>query len=429
MKKKIKVITAVLVVLAVASAAFMAASIVIKKKADVVVDTSDFKMAKSTYTAALSGSGSLEYPIMQTDFSDVFYLANPDGSAAFLQYSGNKLTAYSGKVKSVNISVTCSDEKIPAKVYYIERDGDVTGFGLYTNSISNADVKIHEYAFFKLTAMPKGYDMSGALLLVDFEKSNFADDKIYTEAYKVNLSNGDAERITSNNGRLVGTNGALREDWTMLTDDFLKNVTGDPLFLSGRNYNLDDVGYKADIIKLNGTRKPKVKIENILGFWVKNTKYGFAFLRSTDGGFQCVLNKNGEENSYKSFKSEYYLHYLQDGDYVANKDTITFTQLLSGRDTVFSDVSFVVAPTVLSVNPGGNMAVLASEGIQNSKGANIQKLVVCNLKSATSVSYEEPYIYSSDYANFFWVDDNTLIHVRPLNDDGTGLQYVVLKVK
>jgi len=428
--KKFKVITVVLTALAVVSAGFMVMSVVLKMHAGGGVDTSDFRMEESAYSKAVKSSGQISFPVMQTDFRDVFYLADPSGKVQFLQYNDGKLEKYAGEVKTVKVSVKCSNENIPAVVYYIKRDKKITGCGLYTNKISKADVKIHEYAFFKLTDMPAGYDRSGALLLVDFEKDNFADsEKIYTEAFSVSLSSGETERIASNNGRTVDNKGAMREDWAMLTDDFLNTARKAPLFLSGRNYNLDETGYKTDIIKLHGTRKPSVEVRNMIGFWAKLTDYGYAFLRSTKGGFQCVLNKDGKENAYKTLKGDFYSHYLQDGDYIFNKDTKTFTQLLSGKDKAFSDIVFAAAPQTLSVNPGGKRAVLASNGTANPKGANIQKLVICNLETGTQVSYEEPYIYSSEYSNFFWIDDSTLLHVRPLNDDGTKLQYVVLNIE
>lgn len=430
MKRKFNIIIAILTALAVASAAFMVVTIVFRRNAGGGIDTSDFKIEKSAYSKAVKASGQISFPVMQTDFKDVFYLADPNGKVRFLQYDDDKLSDYSGEVKTLKVSVKCSDENIPAVVYYIERDKKVTGCGLYTNKISKADIKIHEYAFFKLTDMPKGFGKDGALLLIDFEKDNFADsEKIYTEAFSVSLSSGETRRIASDNGRTVDTKGALREDWAMLTDDFLSNAQNDQLFLSGRNYTLDQAGYKTDIIKLRGTKKPGVEVSNMVGFWARLTDYGYAFLRNTEGGFQCVLNKGGEENAYKTLKGDFFSHYLQDGDYIFNKDTSTFTQLLSGKDKTFSDISFEAAPETLSISPNGKRAVLASPGTANPKGANIQKLIICNLETGTQVSYEEPYVFSTEYSNFFWVDNSTLLHARPLNDDGTKLQYVVLNIE
>lgn len=404
----------------------MTATFIVKKKAQ--ASYKEYSMANSEYTMAVSGSGALELPLLQTDFRDVFYLANPDGSATFLQLKDNVLAQYSGEVKKVDIKVTCSNEVIPATIHYIERKGTVTGFGIYTNVISDADVKIHEFAYFKLTQMPKGLDIKGALLLIDFEKNNFViNDKIYTEAFSVNLTNGDTKRVVLEKGRTIDTKGAMREDWAMMTDYFLQSAAKEPLFLSGRNYNLDEIGMRTDIIKLNGKKKPKVLVSDMLGFWAKVTDYGIAFVRQSNDAFECFLNDNGEEHAYLKIQGHYYRDYLQDGEYVLHKDTLKFTNLLSGDEIQVSDVGFAKQPEVLSVSPDGKRAVVAGQTTQQAKGLILQKLCICNLETGTATIYEEPFLY--EYSTFYWADNNTFVHARPKNDDGTGLQYVVMNIQ
>ncbi len=127
--KKFRVITVVLTALAVVSAGFMVMSIVLKMHAGGGVDTSDFRMEESAYSKAVKSSGQISFPVMQTDFRDVFYLADPSGKVQFLQYNDGKLEKYAGEVKTVKVSVKCSNENIPAVVYYIKRDKKITGCG------------------------------------------------------------------------------------------------------------------------------------------------------------------------------------------------------------------------------------------------------------------------------------------------------------
>ena len=88
----------------------------------------------------------------------------------------------------------------------------------------------------KLTAKPAGYG-EGYLLLADFDKNNFyKEEKLYSEIYNFNLAKSSASTYVSNHTRMIDKNGTFRQDWTLLTDDFVKNLGNSKYFLSSRNH-------------------------------------------------------------------------------------------------------------------------------------------------------------------------------------------------
>lgn len=422
--KKYKILIPVLSVIAAASIVF--ALILPKTFNDAgVTTTKPFVFAESKYTPMLSFSGSVDFPLLQTDIDNLFYLANPDGSAAFYEYTGSGLAPYKGKVYTLQIKAACSNQNIPVKLSYVKKGGAITGFGLFTTKISKTDVKIFEYAFFKVTKLPAGYGKSGALLLIDFDKENFyLNDKLYSEAFILNTGTGEMKRLTTDLARTVALNGAFRADWILLNDGFLESLGSKAFFLSSRDYNLDQKGLISDILT-NADRRPERTVKGILGLWARVTNKGTAYLRKTDKGFKSVLLTNKKEQLIKDFTGDYFKDYLLSGNYIFNRSSGVLTNLLSGKETATGYVTASVN-SILSVNPNGSFAVVASTDGSGVKAS--QSLAICDLSNSTVKTVTEPLIFSQTAANFCWADNNTLLHLRPGGEDGTGLGYCVIKM-
>lgn len=422
--KKYKILVPILSILTVASFVFLVFSI--KHGKNTVKTVEPFTIANSKYSAMLLKTGAINYPLLATDFDNIFYMADPSGNIAYYEYSSEGLVPYKGKVSTLSLEVTCSNQDIPVKLSYIQQGNKITGFGLFTTGISKASVKIYDYAFFKMTALPACYGDSGALLLIDFDKNKFyQNNKLYTEALILNIHSGDTERLVTNNSRTIDSVGAFRSDWVMLNDDFLKSLRSNPLFLSSRDYTLDQKGSIADILTVASLRPPRV-VKGILGLWARVAEKRIYFLRSTVNGFKSVVLLDKKESTVKEFSGDYFKDYLCSGNYVFNIKSMVLSNLITGEEKVLKN-AVVNSSSVLSVSPDGTKAVIATAE-STAGGAQVkQTLGLYDLKSGLSRSVAEPLIFLKNKANFCWIDNNTLLHLRPKNDDGTGLSYCVLK--
>jgi len=390
----------------------------------------EFSLAGSKYTPMLTHSGTLDFPPLQTDIDNIFYTVNPtDGTVGFYEYSPAGLAPYNGTVNTIEKTVTCSNQDIPVTLYYIEAAGKITGFGLFTPAISQAPVNIYEYAFFKITALPSGYGTGGALLLIDFDKNNFwIKDKLFTDAFVIGLDsdNTKTRRLTTDNARTVDSSGGLRSDWIILTDDFLENVGGKAYFLSSRDYALDKKGQVSELLSIAEPKPPRV-VTDMLGLWARVTENGIAYLRATQTGFDSILFADNKESVIKSFTGDYFKDYLSCGNYLFNKKSLVLTDLLTGTEKTLMNIQAGSA-AFLSVSPDGAWAVIASPGTGETPAKAGQTLVFYSLATDAVKTVAEPLLFSQTNANFCWTDNNTLFHLRPAGDDGTGLGYCFIKM-
>lgn len=388
-----------------------------------------FTLSQSGYTPRLTLAGSPDLPPLQTDIKNLFYTVNPDnGEVRFYEYAAGALLPYGGTVSVTEKTVTCSSQKLPVKLYTVEKDGITAGYGLFTAG-DQTTPQVYDYAFFKVAALPPAYGSDGALLLVDFDKNNFwLNDRVYTEAFIIGLQGSGVEtkRLTTDNARTVGERGALRSDWLLLTDGFLATLGSKPYFLSSRDYTLDKKGLVADILTLADPKPPRI-ITGILGLWARVTEKGPAYLRATQTGFDCIVYEDKTETVLKSFSGDYFKDYLSSGNFVLNKTSLVLTDLLSGTEKTLTGVQADKA-AFLSVSPDGLRAVIATPGAGDMRAKAQQTLVLYNIATNEAETFTEPLLFSQTNANFCWADNNTLFHLRPINDDGTGLGYCFIKM-
>ncbi len=413
MEKKIKIITAVLAVVAIVSGVVFFLTSVDKapvKKDNPPVEYS-YEQSEYTMSENLSVKGADGEIYLPTDFDNVYYTADLKGSVKFFEYSGGQMIASTLAVKQIKTNLAATYEKIPVTVNYIEKDGKACGYGVFTSDMS-ADVDVYSYAFVKLTAKPSGYG-EGYLLLADFDKNNFYKaDKIYSEIYNVDLASGKTSTYVSNNTRLIDKNGSFRQDWTMLTDDFIENLGGAKYFISSRYYNESEKGKRADIMELSNAYRPKVVVEDILGMWFVNDANGMHFLRKTENGFANMCG----DRVLTEFEGDYFTDYMQSGKYLINKKSLEIIDLMTGEIKTLKDIN-IASADVFSVSPDGTKAVFASYGKVNENGTPIQTVVYCTTdNSAQPVIYSEPLLFDES-AGFVWVDGGVM-SVRAL--DGTG---------
>lgn len=419
--KALKIIAAVLAATTVVSAA---AFFLTKDKnpsgkpseKDAIVYSYD----NSEFTKALSVKGANGEIFLPTDLENVYFTADLQNKVSFFEYANGAFSASALPVKQVKTNLSATYEKIPVTVNYIEKDGKTFGVGVYASDAN----KVYPYAFVKLTNKPSGYG-SGYLLLADFEKENFYKaEKIYSEIYNFDLTSGNASTYVSNNTRLIDKNGAFRNDWTMLTDDFIANLGGAKYFFSSRYYTADEKGTRADIMVLSDAYRPEIVAKDILGTWFVNDANGMHYLRKTDKGFANVVNQNKSEKVLTEFDGDYLTDYLQDGKWLINKKSLVVTDLMTGATKTLKDIEITAFDTV-TVSPDGNKFVFGAKGIRNANGAIVQQVVICTADgSKEPVSYAEPLLFAES-SDFVWLDNGNVMFTRATVADGSKIASVV----
>ena len=377
-----------------------------------------YEQSVYTQSPSLSVKGANGEIFLPAGVENVYFTASLSGEINFYEYSGGSMVASSAEKKQIKTNLKATYETIPVTVNYIEKGGKICGFGVFTSDMS-ADVDVYAYAFVKLTEKPSGYG-DGYLLLADFDKDNFYKaDKIYSEIYNFNLSNGSASTYVSNNTRLIDKNGSFRQDWTMLTDDFIANLGGKKYFISSRYYNESEKGKRADIMVLSNAYRPEIVVEDILGLWFVNDSNGMHYLRKTDNGFANILRNGNEERVLAEFEGDLFADYLQCGKYIINKKSLLMTDLMTGAAQTLKDID-ISSAEVFSVSPDGCKAVFASLGEENSLGTPVQSIIYCTVDgSAEPVSFSEPMLFCES-SGFVWLDNSSVMSVRPLSGDGSS---------
>ncbi len=384
-----------------------------------------FSYEQSAYTTstALSVKGANGEIFMPTDFENIYYTATLNNEISFYDYAGGAMTKSALEVKSVSAKLKASRETIPVTVKYIEKDGRACGYGVFTSDMDSG-VDAYSYAFVKLTAKPAGYG-GGYLLLADFDKDNFYKvNKLYSEIYNFDLSGGKTSTYVSNHTRMVDINGTFRQDWTILTDDFIRNMGNGKYFLSSRYYNESDKGNRADVMVLSNAYRPKIEVEDILGVWFVIDSNGMHYLKNTDSGFAIISNADGKETVHDNFEGNWKTDYMQCGKYLINRKTLVMTDLLSGMKKTLEGINIENAD-IFSVNADGTKAVFASYGEINANGTPVQSVTYCTTdNSASPVTYAEPMLFSES-GDFIWLDASSVMSVRATTADGKTAGSVV----
>lgn len=427
---KNKALSVVAIVLAVATVVSVAVFFLTKNKNGNSPlapknETVEYSFDDSEYSKTVSVIGKNGEIFLPSDINGIYFTADLQNNVAFYEYTNGTFTASSLEVKQISTSLAASKENIPVTVKYIEKDGKVFGCGVFTSDMDTS-VEVYSYAFVKLINKPAGYG-EGYLLLADFEKENFyKSEKIYSEIYNFNLANGKASTYVSNNTRLIDKNGAYRNDWTMLTDEFIANLGNGKYFISSRYYTGAERGIRSDIMVLSGDYRPKIVAEDIIGTWFVNDANGMHYLKKTDTGFANIVNMGGAENVLANFDGDFFADYMLSGNYLINRNTLVATDLLSGATKTFANIDIKNAD-YFTISNDGTKAVFAKHGKTNANGTVIQTLIFCTADGAAEpVIYSEPMLYS-ELTDFVWLDNASVIYGRATVADGSASGSIIYK--
>ncbi len=351
-------------------------------------------------TGFVKSTGQGNYPLLSAGIDGFFYEANPGGVFTFYKYADGSFAKYDD-VETAPVSVECSAQEIPATIYYIKVGDEISGCGLFTTAIRTESVEIYNYAFFRLVTMPEDYGNGDSMLLVDFDKVDFAkEEKTYSEIYSYDTGSGKSAKLTGDNGRLVDEIGRERTDWAVMTDNLLDSCGGKKLYLSGRNYNLNTLNDTADVLLINDTaKKPTVEAQGILGAYLKVTDDGLVYMRASSGGFDCIRNGvDGTETKIASLAGDY-KSYLRCGDYLLSKDTLVLTNIVSGESKTLSTA--ITAPTAFSIND--------SKLVLFKNGSDTQQLSFIDLASGTEKLMEDASLFAPEIERAAWLPDGSFM--------------------
>ena len=356
----------------------------------------------------------VDYPLIQTDMDGVYLSANPYGLLEFYEAQNGTFTPCAD-TQTMDIQVTCSHQEIPTKLYYIEREGRVTGYGLFLTTLYEDDVRLYDYAFFHLTDMPEGYG-SGKMLLVDFDEGDFARaDKTYTEVFSLDMATGKSTRMTSDNGRTVDNLGRLRTDWAQMNEALLQ-LGGTKLYLSGRNYQLDST--TADIIRNNDTSntKPTWVASGLWEKWMHTEDGTLYYAKETESGFEVYsMDASGKETKCGAY-AQSIDGYLFSGDYMLEKNTLALKRVSTdeSKGTLKTD-SVRTAPAYFSVSPDGTKAAVLFDG-------ETQSALLCDLTAGKSELVQDKGLFTTSCDQLAWLTDGSFLTVA---ETETGYETLV----
>lgn len=420
MSKKFKIIIPVLCVLLAGSIvlALIVTGIIGSKKITAEnADTSN----QSGYSEAVSFSGTSNYPYMQTEIKNIFYSVEPSGKVTFFEIKNNSFSAYSGKTETINANFTSSNENITIKVYYIVKKDKTIGYGLYKNDSADGNKKINTFVFARLLNMPSAYSGRGKMLLIDTNADDiYSADKTYSDAYSLNMTSGNASRITTERDRGVGKNGAFVDDWFIVTDSLISSVKNYPLFISGRFYS-SDTSNTYDVF-FNTSYSFERKVSQTFGTYLREVNGGYVFLKKTSDGFMSAKRINGKSDNKKiaAFKGDINKDFIFCGNWVFDKNNYIFTNLINGKSYSAGKISaektdrFIVSPEsdkfVLYCTSGSSQAIV----LFNSKTGSTK---ILSEKSNSE-------IYDLSAANNCWIDNDTFMDTS-FNSDKSSTYKII----
>lgn len=397
--KILNIIICVLLALGIASAIAVFGFGLGKHKPQVITKEAEPK-ADSVYRKAKSAEINLNVPLLSSGIDSVFYTADPSGKFEFYEFKNNEFKKLESE--SVSYTVPMSGQKIPAEITYIEKDGKISGFGLYSSDGTDDTVHGYDYIFFKLT------NVSGKnLLLASTDKNEFYKaDKIYNEAFTVSLSGGEGKMYFNQKYRTVDESGTSRRDYTVFTEKSLKNNA----FFTGRFYSIDDGRY--DVMKKSGN-ETRI-LQNASDFYISNDR----FLRQEKDKL-ILIDKN--EKVIHTLDGELGKNLSRFGDFLTDKDG-KFYNLKTGENIKFEKAELLDG-FFTSVSPDGAKLILC--GVPSDDKNGNHRIILQDLKTGKQKIITEPCIYKPEYPFIEWIDnDKFIINIRPTETDGVAAAVI-----
>lgn len=277
--------------------------------------------ATANYKNDLTSSGVNDLPYLKTDIDSIFYTMSTDGEVKFYSFADNIFTPVDAS-GTYDVTVVMSEQNVSAEVTYIEKDGVISGYGLYTGKTDGFD--LYPYAFFRLTDYGADYEKAystSCLLLVDTTEDDFySNDKIFEEPFIFKFSDSSCTRMLSEANRTVGIEGTKRSDYSLINDCVIDGSAAHQLFFSGRQYAEDDT--RVDLLRTGGSGNNVDNIrvaQDVIGYWAKYVDGDIMYLSVDDNNSVTVERydtDSDEAEVIKTFDGVGRDDILVSGDYV-----------------------------------------------------------------------------------------------------------------
>ena len=361
-----------------------------------------------------------EIPLIATDFPTVFYTADAVGNVNFFEWNG-KEQAKIQPTGTMEFTLTLSGQNINVKIPYLERDGKISGYGLYTADQNQENVYIYNFIMFKICDLPAPYAKEGKCMLLmhtDNTKAYFQH-PTWEQAFILDRNTGATEDFLNDRSQMLGQDGGIRRTQYLLNESVLAQTKDRLFFASSRGYEADAEGnYPIDIYEKKG-RDDVLLAKGVLDDYIKPLDNGnFAFLRKTETGISSILCENGEEKTIKTFESkEYSDAYRRSGDYILDTETGTISTMYSNHS--FNTKGYRMNPQEFAVGPEEKYVAMVGTS------ANVfdYYLYIYNNETKKFASFKDEN-YAPHY-NLHFIDDHTISYYA-VNMD--GFENVVLDI-
>ncbi len=429
MAKALKIILSVILVLLVLSGIVVLTGINdIKNNPSEASSSSQNTAASTDYRDTYVTDTNVGLPLLKTAFDGVFFTMSKSGEVKFYELNVDGELGEIAETGNYEVSATCSSKELPAVIHYIERDGVVDGYGLFTNELY-PDVLLFEYGFFRVTNMFSGFSSGDTLLmLIDTDKTRFyKQDKIYSEAFYL-YSDHTSKNFLSEDQRQPAMDGRMKSDYKMFTNDILdQGDSSNVLFFSSRYYeDYSEKGY-ADIFTSGGSG---TNVDNVryavgiasLNFW-RSGSNTFYFANNDDGKSFTLKKTDGKTASdVKTFSGDIDEDYIISGQYILSKTTGEVYNCVTGdtKTIDYSKFKSGFTPDMFVISDNGNYVVV--------RGASSSGKASCgyvDFESGTVTAYEDDIF--AYVATINVTDSGTVAISVSTGESGSGYSQLVAR--
>lgn len=366
--KKRNLFTIIFVI--IAAAAIAAGFFILSKRENREPEqpSSVYSLKDEQYNSAAKQTGEKFY---ESSIDGVFYTLSP---VKYFKISGGEIKAISasGTFKS---AVSVSGAKMKFEIPYIKEGGEIFGVGTW-----HSDSGVYNDAFAVLKDMPEAFSGGySALLLIDTDRNDLsANERKYSELFKVNLNGDVGGYVFDQRNRTVEQSGKLRTDWDVLTLDMLKNHSkGAVLSLSAKKYTHSEGAQIYDLmITENGSTS--VLESEVLTEYAALSKGKASFIKAAEGGWQAVQKSGKDKKVTAKAQGDIYSDYEIKGDFAYNKENGSFISLKNGKEyKAPSEFKAVYDAEIY----GTKLIYIGKEENRDGEEFKVQKIVISDTES------------------------------------------------
>ena len=363
---------------------------------------------------------STDYPLVQTEQKDLFYEMKPDGTFKFYKYADGSFTEVEG-VKTKDVQLTCSSQKVKVKLHYLSTDAGTVGYGMF-NSKQEGTTKNLAYVFVRMTDRPNAYSSkvkTPYILLTDMESADaYKSEKTYSDMYSFDITTGKTALVISQRDRSVQENGTMREDWTIFTDSMLNNNEKYDLFASCRNHDTKADKQKYDFLTIANSKSMKkgtaTTVSDSPSYVIREKDGAYYCFANTDDGFDLI--RNGDKKKPLASFDGAFSDYEVSGNYLLSKNDFSVTDITSGESISLGKATFTELSGFIA-NEKGTKFALFCNGEQ-------QSMILYNTDSGEATVITDS-IFDNGIRNFCFIDDNTVLF-SIYNEAGTAENKTII---